>query len=304
MNTTGLLVNLEITFWNMLITLMSRSSLVQWAIQKAYPFLESRSGMKNVLKFIVLIGAAATLVLSLLFARLASRASQDPQAEAAALPNAPVTEVDALPTGQRSILVVSADDLTAPKPQLLSIWLVLFLPPEPHLTLMPIYPSASSQETSQASSLASLFRLDPQSGRLDADFLQALRARNFWWSGYVLLDQVAQTHLLSSLSEGSAQSGDSASTSLTASSAQPAANPHLALLEQATWYQEMCWRASRTDVVAGLLHDETFTLKIADHIRSDFRKEQALTELKGLQIPSGGLFCEFPTLSVQTRASW
>ncbi|MGE5223709.1 MAG: hypothetical protein ACM3PY_14825 [Omnitrophica WOR_2 bacterium] len=298
MNSTTWFGNLEIAFWNTVIPLMSESRLVQWLVQKTYLMTKGGTGMIKLFKFLVLSMAIVTVGFTLFYMIANLEPTQGVNSSPVQAPQA-AAPLATLPNGQRSLLVVATSDLTQEQPELVSAWLILFVPPEPHMTLMPLYPSSPTGNEETDSALAAAFRLGPRQHELSQDFLLALHARDLWWSGYIVMDDYALSHILSALGPENARNLEG--TGNISSSMQ---NSQLTLLNQATLYQEVCWRISRPDNADQLIQDKKFIRLMSGHIYSDLSTKDALRELHQLEIPFGGLYCEFPTLSIQTQASW
>jgi hypothetical protein len=91
--------------------------------------------------------------------------------------------------GQSSWLIVGVDDLQADRPRLESAWLVLFFPGKPGLALLPLFPGPGGE------TLEEQFALDPKRYLADG-FLEALRSRQLWWTGYVVLDRIGLASIL------------------------------------------------------------------------------------------------------------
>ncbi|NJD58388.1 MAG: hypothetical protein C3F13_06680 [Anaerolineales bacterium] len=101
--------------------------------------------------------------------------------------------IPTLNNGQRSYLVIIASAMGRSNSQLESIWLASYLPTEPDIRLLPIYPSDSEVTTDFGQQLVNTFKLSKQNGNvlLSQDFLDLLEEHNYWWSGYVVLDEQA-----------------------------------------------------------------------------------------------------------------
>ncbi len=257
--------------------------------------------MVKLFKFLVLSMAILSVGFTLFY--MVANLEPEPGEKLSAIQSPqPAAPMATLSNGQRNLLVIATDDLTLEQPDLISIWLVLFVPPEPHLTLMPVYPSSTSGITEKDAALEAAFHLGSQKHELSQEFLQALHSRNLWWSEYAVMDEYALTHILNGLSPDGKNTSEAGEASTQNNS--NAQNPQPVLLNQATRYQEVCWRIARQESVELLIRNKNFDQLMSGHIYSDLTKKDALAELSQLQIPSNGLYCEFPTLSIQTRASW
>ncbi len=98
-----------------------------------------------------------------------------------------------LGNGQKSFLVITTRTLDKSDAELTSLWLVSYMPGKPDIHILPIYPAAGSGSTESDQQLATLFRLSIQNKvtRVDQDFVDLLKSRNYWWSGYIVLDEQA-----------------------------------------------------------------------------------------------------------------
>lgn len=108
------------------------------------------------------------------------------------------TSIPTLKNGQHNLLVVIADDLTQAHPQLASIWLVTYFFDNPSITFLPIYPTLSNGSVYADEELFNDFEIIPVNGQssLSMTFLDALKQRNFWWSGYLIVDRQAFSWVL------------------------------------------------------------------------------------------------------------
>jgi len=96
---------------------------------------------------------------------------------------------------QRNILLVLVDDLAEEIPNLEGVWLVVYLPPDPRLTFLPIFPAFPIQQETLDSSLVKLFGLS-QHGKLAPSFLEAIKAKDFWWDENLVFDRVSLAVLI------------------------------------------------------------------------------------------------------------
>ncbi len=103
--------------------------------------------------------------------------------------------IDTMSSGQRSILLISTSSLSSPHPNLESIWLVSYMPSDSFVRLLPIFPAGDQTISELESILVNSFNLKKENGRLGVNqkFLDVLVAENYWWSGYIVLDNVAMT---------------------------------------------------------------------------------------------------------------
>ncbi len=99
---------------------------------------------------------------------------------------------------QRNILLIGIDSFQAEEPRLEGVWMVLYLRDLPHFMLVPVYPNRTPGEQNSAvvdQNLAHLFTLEDNQtpGNL---FFQALKDKELWWNGYLILDRAALSEII------------------------------------------------------------------------------------------------------------
>ena len=89
---------------------------------------------------------------------------------------------------QQNLVFIQVGNLTESRPRLESAWLMLYMPNQPDLTLLMLYPSTKEPY----SKLADKFKLSP-SGDLDSGFNNALLSFGFGYQGFILIDETGFT---------------------------------------------------------------------------------------------------------------
>jgi len=204
---------------------------------------------------------------------------------------------------QRSILLITADQLEAPRPQLTGIWLVMYTPSEPRITLLPVYPAPSMNHT--VKELARTFRLDDNEGNLVpvSSFFDLIRNQIPRWSGYILLDEAALgelTGLMVSYGNPSSKPVPNPSSKL-GSESQEGEDPFLILIKQASRYQDLCWGVAQVGSMNDLTESHYLLALRNRHLSTDLNPVQFLAEFQNLAGEGKSIVCDFPTLSVQAR---
>jgi hypothetical protein len=212
-------------------------------------------------------------------------------------------QLSVLASGQRSVLVVVADDLHAEEPRLESAWLVLYLPENPRITLMPIFPTLS-RDISSDEKILEKFAVQRAEGarRLDDEFLQYLRELEFWWSGYILLDKEGLSQIsLSLIAPGNQGKWWAAGHDILEIEKTPLSNlpsvwgtETVSAADQARFYLDLCKQAAHySSSQPGTAHFEMADL-IPDHLNLDFYVDQLNKEIQALKKHGTSLSCEFP----------
>lgn len=211
--------------------------------------------------------------------------------------------IPALANEQRSILLITADQLDTTRPQLTGIWLVMFFPSDPRITLLPVYPAPSMNHT--VLELARAFRLNHSEGNLVpvSSFFDLIRKQIPSWSGYILLDEAAigeMTDLMASYGKAFSESKKKPNSQL-GPGTHVGEDPYLILIKQASNYQDMCWGVAQMGSTNDLAElPDLFTLQYG-HLITDLRLAQLLADIQNLAGEGKNIVCDFPTLSVQAH---
>jgi hypothetical protein len=192
---------------------------------------------------------------------------------------------------QRTIVLIVADDLMAPKPQLFATWIVLYRPDAPRITFLPLYPPNTVTLTSNPPDLASNFTLDADKSPGQA-FAESLQKFNFAWNGYILTDEIGITQTVDWLQgiaiNGTRASGTAALSTLT----NPWDDPLGALETQQALITNICTKVSALKPEANWL--ELAGLMMPQHLHTNLSLESALIDWKTLATAGEPITCEAP----------
>ncbi len=203
---------------------------------------------------------------------------------------------------QKNLLIIGVDDLSNSQPTLIGIWLVLYLPDRPLVTLMPVYPMVSTQpgrlQFTSDEGLSSSFRLN-SNGSPHPELLDKLRDKGLWWTNYAVIDGTALENLFHLARNPSSPSGPKmghdASAGTLSRLPAPAEEPQKALLSQAHAIQELCHTRNLTmspRQVTELIRN------MQGHLATDISANQVIDDLKSMLLNGGGFICEFPSLKM------
>ena len=207
---------------------------------------------------------------------------------------------------QRNILIIGVDHLDNTSPELESVWLLLYLPDLPHVTLMPIYPEVvrniDGAQIQADRSLEQAFRLGSDS-LLSPAFEDVLKGKGLWWHNYIILDQVAIVDLidaiggLKTINARNQQGGENISgVRAFAHMATVKENPRAALQSQAQLAQYMC--RTLPNVGLNLSRVDTLLSVLTSHLETNLEPEQVIDDFNSMLSNGGGLVCEFPSLTL------
>lgn len=189
-----------------------------------------------------------------------------------------------LPNHQQNILVVQVDNLDASKPNLESVWLMLYIKNSPKITWMPLYLASSN-----ANSISGQYQLS-KNKTLSGKFETALRKQDIWWNGTIITDKQGIKNLVELL-QSSPKTGEviteGAGNELNAASLLSAAD-----MEKVAVIQNICQMASSLEDPQIV---KTWLDKSANLI-TDLSKEELAAQWNSLLAGQTNLTCEFPSL--------
>lgn len=196
-------------------------------------------------------------------------------------------------TGQRNLLIIGVDHLDSPEPTLDSVWLLISIPGNAILTLIPIYPTIEGGTTVADNSLAQMFALTSQKTP-ENEFLDRL-GHQIWWDNYLIFDQKGVATVLDTLIQVSDDTSTlDVSTPLT--SIPPAwQDPDGALNHQTRLLEFVCLQASKLTQPTEIIN---FIDSIKPKFYSDLDWEEASQRLSSEQQDKFHFKCEFPTLTL------
>ena len=198
---------------------------------------------------------------------------------------------------QRNILLIGIDSFQAEEPRLEGIWMILYLRDLPHFMLVPVYPSQLQGEHNSVvvdQNLAHLFTL--QDGQTPGNlFLQALRNKELWWDGYMILDKSALSEIVALTSTEDEETLRSQQLSVSNIPDIDEA-PGRALLGQAQLAQELCQNSGKA-LASDSNRLPSLIAKASTHIRTDLDLREIADEVNSALRFGGGISCEFPSLA-------
>jgi len=204
--------------------------------------------------------------------------------------------IASLDNGQRSLLLVAASTITGTSPHLEGLWLATYFPTDTTIQFMPIYAAGNNTLSSLEQQLELTFQID-QTGstpRLGEEFLRLLEENNYWWSGYIVFDEV-------SLAKATQQTGDVApngkavtDTAASKASLRALEDPLDGYSSQVALLQSMC-RQINTGTAPGVAQ---WISLIPSHILTDLDASQLQVEWETLASNPPDRTCRFPTLEI------
>ncbi len=205
--------------------------------------------------------------------------------------------IQSLENGQRSILLISASSIDTSDPHLESIWLATYFASDPTIRLLPVFLAGEDQASDFEQQLEVSFNFVPGKDApvLAQGFTDVLKDNNYWWSGYIVFDQVALTSMVN-LIEGTEVSRGTLSEEQKGSAfAKLSDSPQGAYSSQVAAVQSACHKLQEVPAFADL---SQLTKLLPNHIYTDLDNSQIQTELQSLFSNDRKPTCRFPTLEI------
>ena len=196
-------------------------------------------------------------------------------------------------TGQRNILIIGVDRLstrpTTPS-RLESIWLAAYLPGQPFVTLVSIYPPLPTENGKQRSTIEEDFQLDAD-GAPGVKLINYLRRRQIWWSGHVILDEIAMIEIVDYLGGIPADNRRLSGAIALGEIPRPWDDSAAAIRGQTSLLKQLCRQAAQIPVNPDL---SRIIALIPDNMYTNVDIQFALQEWQHLLSGESRLDCEFP----------
>jgi hypothetical protein len=205
--------------------------------------------------------------------------------------------IETMNNGQRSILFISTTSLTTSNPQLESIWLATYFSTDTVIRLLPIFPTRNQSKSDFDDQLMQSFKLDKldRIPILDHDFIDLLKKNNYWWSGYIVLDNVAMTKIINLLGgidiNGKILMGDQVVEEFP----KVSDDPQDAFSSQAAILQSTCHKLQAISLNPDM--SKLFSL-LPNHILTNLDSSQLQTEIQSVFADGRKPACRFPTLEI------
>lgn len=195
------------------------------------------------------------------------------------------------PSQQRSIVFIAADDLQSSEPRLVGVWLVLYRPDVPSISLLSLYPSQPSATSTQKIDLAAAFSLTKE-GAPSSSFFKALQDFHFNWNGYLLIDDTGVAAIIDWMQGITVDNQTIGGIEALNGLIRPWENTRLASETQRDYLMSACKRMAQlpadsnwTSLLTGLM---------PQHLRTDLSFDLILSDWKRLVSGPDPFSCEFP----------
>jgi hypothetical protein len=205
------------------------------------------------------------------------------------------SSIRSLENGQRNFLLIGVNTLDPFEAKLESLWLVTNLPPDPTFQFLPILNVGNETDSDFENQLYRIFKIEKKNDNLvpTSDFMEVLKENNYWWSGYIVIDQVAIEDIINRLEK---VNGDAEFFS-----ANQSINEDLAIMGnlQNSFSIDLALRQTACQFLSGFSQNPELLNNLlldSDHVATDLDRNQLLLEWNALSSNDQRLNCRFPTL--------
>jgi hypothetical protein len=205
--------------------------------------------------------------------------------------------IESMNNGQRSILLISVRSINNPNQHLESIWLATYITSDTTIRLLPIFPSGNQPISDFEQLLDYSFSLVNEDGVpvLDPDFINVLKNDNYWWSGYIIFDEVAMTRVLDLFGgielNGRSLTGEQAVNDIP----KVLDNPQAAYASQIAILQSACHKIQEFTPNRDL---PELISNLPNHVYTNLDSSQLQTEVQSLFANARKPICRFPTFEI------
>lgn len=220
-----------------------------------------------------------------------------PAASAKIITTQGIHPIATMDNGQRSLLLIGTDKLSKASLQLKSIWLATYIPNGTSIQLFPIYPSGNKPTSDFGTQLAQAFSLsgNGRSLELNQSFIGLLEKHNFWWSGYVIFDDISVAKIID-LAGVRLMNGESLSgPGLMSVFRDGAGDSIISHSSQLAFFQSLCHEFAKGDSTSEV---PQLAQLVPSHILTDLDIGQLEQELDSLSTNGHAPTCRFPSLEI------
>lgn len=301
---------LEMTFWKVVINLLSNSKWMQktlWYIYEGYHIaLKIKEHIINLLKcktklvqrihqaslfktskkkWGFLLSIYGLLQILLLIFILLNNNNLPFQSVKALLSSSPTPA-----TGQNNILLIFTDDLNATHSPIIGVWLAAHIPGLPSVHWIPLYPTIASQSFGEGDSSFPLYT--NHSSELPSNFSNFLKQKDIWWNGFIAIDHQGIATIIEAIGGIDIDDGELTKGSAAFAAISLTENVQLKnIAYQTQLIKGFCLQSHKLNEL--FASQEIFNL-IPNHIKTNL-SDQFWEQLSTM---NGEFACEFPLLEI------
>jgi hypothetical protein len=194
--------------------------------------------------------------------------------------------------GQHNLIVLIVDRLTIHQPKLEGIWLLITIPENPKLTLVPIFPN-SQDELPSTPSYSAAFGMNT-ANQPSAQFLDLL-TEQVLWDHYLITDRNGASSILNNLETASMNVPNMQVSVSTAMNSDAGSTPELTLEQQTQLWQTACSNLTNLSKTGEI---ETLFNQLSSYFETNLNWDQLPLNSWVTARDEILLECDFPTLNL------
>ncbi len=204
------------------------------------------------------------------------------------------TQISTLPNGQRTILLLGTTTDSFLHTHLAGAWLLSYLPGTAEVQLLPVYPAGKVNTPAFVAQVTDTFSFTGKNGHvaLAQEFQKLLQENGFWWSGFIIFDQVEIARLLLNTNVADKKVTDDQVISIFEHVSQ---DPQASFQLQVSLLETACQKITANTPHTG---SEKFNQVVAAHLATDLDSATLFSEWEKIANQKHNLACKFPTLEI------
>lgn len=209
-------------------------------------------------------------------------------------------EINVLPNGQKTILIIIASTMESHDTELLGIWLMTYSSNEPYTTVIPLYPTFSPNGINIYDSLIESFELKRINTitTLNDAFVTELEKVNISYSGYVIMDLDGFAEAIE-LSGGLKYiSENKEDVDKIEQLSRRLKDPNSSNTYQTLLFQQLCNRFADVNLLPDLIALRNL---FPDHISGNINPDTLMKDWQEFITAKHGSFCIFPQTEQTTQ---
>lgn len=195
---------------------------------------------------------------------------------------------------QINLLIINVDTLSSQESQLKAVWLAIYFPGKPDVSLIPIHPLSTEGGAFVDERIVQSFALNAE-GNPEEVFFNELR-RSIWWNHFVIVDDYALGEWIDRLGGFSSKDDHLDGYQVVKAIPYPVIDVEGSLSSQVGLMVAICRSISSDPVLDDF---DQYLARVSDHVRSDMSVRELVRPLLELRSSTGSeMNCEFPTLDM------
>ncbi len=193
--------------------------------------------------------------------------------------------------------MIASSSVSSSTPNLEAVWLASYIAGDNNIRWLPILPSGDRSISVLERNLSDAFSLEIKDGNINIseDFLKVLEDNNYWWSGYIVLEEHSLVQVLRQLGRIEVNGYTFTTNQVMEQLPIDLGNPQAAYEAQTAVLQSACRKLSQ------ILNQTTWPQNFPNfpqNLITDLDTELLRAEISSMVASNQQLTCRFPMLEI------